>query len=206
MISLGLTGGIGMGKTAAAEILARRGLPVVDTDQLARDLVAPGQSVLAEIRAAFGPEVLALDGSLDRKVMAERIFREVPARQQLEAILHPRIRAAWRERFDAWSRAGEGLAVVVIPLLFEVGAEAELDVTVCVACSVATQRQRLLARGWSDAQIAARLAAQWPAEKKLARAHYGVWNEGGLDSLAAQLTRILGLLDCAGRQPGQMRI
>jgi dephospho-CoA kinase len=206
MISLGLTGGIGMGKTAAAEILARGGLPVVDTDQLARDLVAPGQPALEEICDAFGPEVLALDGSLDRKFVAQRIFRDSPARQQLEAILHSRIRAAWREQFDIWGRAGEGLAVVVIPLLFEVGAEAELDVTVCVACSVATQRQRLLARGWSDAQIAARLAAQWPAEKKLARARYGVWNEGGLDSLAAQLTRILGSLDCAGRHPGQMRI
>lgn len=191
MISLGLTGGIGMGKSTAADLLARRGVPVVDTDQLARDLVAPGQPVLAEIRTQFGPEMLAADGSLNRTAMARRVFGDPQERQRLEALLHPLIRAAWHARLAAWSRAGEALAVVVIPLLFEVGAEAELDLTLCVACSASTQRERLLVRGWNEADIAARLAAQWPAERKLALARYGIWNEGRQEVLAAQLDRIL---------------
>jgi dephospho-CoA kinase len=191
MISLGLTGGIGMGKSAAADILARRGLPVVDTDQLARDLAAPGQSALDEIRAVFGGQVIAADGSLARAELARRVFGEPAARHQLEAILHPRIRAAWHVQLAGWRAAGKSLAVVVIPLLFEVGAERELDVTMCVACSAATQHRRLLARGWSEPQIAARQAAQWPAERKLSLARFGVWNEAGLDVLAAQLDRIL---------------
>jgi len=191
MISLGLTGGIGMGKSAAAEILARRGLPVVDTDEIARVLVAPGQPALDEIRAAFGAGMIAPDGSLHRAALAQRVFNDAAERQRLEAILHPRIRAAWHAQLALWSRAGESLAVVVIPLLFEVGAETELDVTVCVACSPVTQQRRLLARGWSQAQIAARLAAQWPAERKLTLARFGVWNEGSLDTLADQLARIV---------------
>ena len=191
MISLGLTGGIGMGKSAAAEILIRRGVQVVDTDQLARQLVAVGQPALAEIRAAFGAEALGPDGSLRRAWLAQRVFSDGTARRQLEAILHPRIREAWQAQFVQWRTLGQPLAVVVIPLLFEVGAEAELDATVCVACSTATQRGRLVERGWSEEQIAGRLAAQWPAERKLASARFGVWNEGGLDVLAAQLERIL---------------
>lgn len=186
-----------MGKSAAAEILARRGLPVVDTDLLARELVAPGQPALAQIRAEFGPESLGPDGVLRRSALAEQVFADPEARRRLEAILHPRIRAAWHARLVAWRAAGQPMAVVVIPLLFEVGAEREVDATLCVACSAVTQAGRLRERGWTDAQIAARIAAQWPAPRKLAAARFGVWNEAGLEVLAAQLDRVIARLEAA---------
>ncbi len=192
---LGLTGGIGMGKSASARFLRARGVPVVDTDDLARRIVEPGQPALAEVRAAFGPQIAAPDGQLRRDELARRVFADPAARRRLEAILHPRIRALWRAQIESWRAEGRPLAVVVIPLLFETKAEAELDAVICVACSAATQRQRLLDRGWSPAQIEQRLQAQWPVEKKIAAAQYVVWTDTGLDAHAAQLERILRQLD-----------
>lgn len=194
MKRLGLTGGIGMGKTAAADYLRQRGLPVVDTDQLARELVEPGQLALVEIADAFGSEVLDARGHLRRPELARLVFSDAARRRQLEAILHPRIRAAWRAQLEAWQRAGRPAAVVVIPLLFETDAAGEFDATLCVACSAASQRERLRARGWSDEEIARRLAAQWPIERKIAAADYVIWAEGGLDQTAAQLDRVLASL------------
>ena len=190
---LGLTGGIGMGKSASARLLRARGVPVVDTDELARQVVQPGQSALAQVLAAFGPQIAGPDGQLRRDELARRVFADPAARQRLEAILHPPIRALWRAQIEAWRAEGRPLAVVVIPLLFETGAEAELDVTICVACSAATQQQRLRARGWTPEQIEQRLDAQWPVETKTARADYLVWTEADLDVHAAQLERILRL-------------
>ncbi len=194
MKRLGLTGGIGMGKTAAADYLRCRGLPVVDTDQLARELVEPGQPALAEIVAAFGPAVLDAQGGLRRRELAGLVFSDESRRRQLEAILHPRIRAAWRAQLEAWQRAGRPAAVVVIPLLFETGAGGEFDATLCVACSAASQRERLRVRSWSDEEIARRLAAQWPIERKLAAADFVIWAEGGLEQTEAQLDRVLDSL------------
>ena len=188
---LGLTGGIGMGKSASAQLLRARGVPVVDTDDLARQVVEPGQPALAEVMAAFGPQFAAPDGHLRRDELARRVFSDPAARQRLEEILHPRIRALWRAQVETWRAEGRPLAVVVIPLLFETKAEAELDATICVACSAATQQQRLKARGWSTEQIQQRLQAQWPVEKKLDRADYVVWTEASLDVSAAQIKRIL---------------
>ncbi len=191
---LGLTGGIGMGKSTSAQLLQARGVPVVDTDDLARQVVQPGQPALAEVLTAFGPQIARPDGQLRRDELARRVFADPAARQRLEAILHPPIRALWRAQVQTWRAAGRPLAVVVIPLLFETKAEAELDATICVACSAATQRQRLLARGWSPEQIEQRLSAQWSVETKIARADYVIWTDAGLDVHAAQIERILGLL------------
>ena len=191
---LGLTGGIGMGKSTSAQLLRDRGVPVVDTDDLARQVVEPGQPALAEVREAFGAEIAGPDGRLHRDELARRVFADPAARQRLEGILHPRIRTLWRAQMDSWRAEGRPLAVVVIPLLFETKAEAEVDRTVCVACSLVTQRQRLQARGWSPEQIEQRLQAQLPVETKMARADYLVWTEVGLDVHAAQIERILRLL------------
>ena len=191
---LGLTGGVGMGKSASAQLLVARGVAVVDTDDLARQVVEPGQHALAEIREAFGAEILGPDGRLRRGELARRVFADPAARTRLENILHPRIRALWRAQVETWRAEGRPLAVVVIPLLFETKAESELDATICVACSAATQHQRLQARGWSSAQIEQRLQAQWPTEMKIARADYLVWTEAGLDVHAPQIERILRLL------------
>ena len=188
---LGLTGGIGMGKSTSARLLEARGVPVVDTDDLARQVVEPGQPALTEVLAAFGPQIAGRDGRLRREELARRVFADSAARERLEHILHPRIRVLWRAQVETWRAEGRPLAVVVIPLLFETKAEAELDMTICVACSAATQQQRLRARGWSPEQIEQRLQAQWPVETKMARADYLVWTEADLDVHAAQIERIL---------------
>lgn len=187
----GLTGGIGMGKTAAAEILAARGVAVVDTDQLAHQLVEPGRPALAEIKQAFGAEVVSADGRLRRDELASRVFADAGLRKQLEAILHPRIRELWLAQVAAWRDAGRPVAVVVIPLLFETNAASRFHKTICVACSAATQRDRLTARGWNPGQIAARIAAQLPIQKKMELADFVVWNEGREEALAEQLQRII---------------
>ncbi len=188
---LGLTGGIGMGKSACAELLRARAVPVVDTDVLARKVVEPGQPALEQIRETFGPEMVGPDGQLRRGDLARRIFADASARQKLESILHPPIRELWRTQAQALRAQGCPLAVVVIPLLFETGAEKELDAVLCVACSAATQSQRLRERGWSVEHIAQRNQAQWPVEKKMDRANFVIWTEASLDLHAAQLDRIL---------------
>ena len=180
-----------MGKSASAQLLAARGVAVVDTDDLARQVVEPGQPALAKVREVFGAEILGPDGRLRRDELARRVFADPNARQRLEAILHPPIRALWRAQVEIWRAEDRPLAVVVIPLLFETKAEAELDGTICAACSAATQHQRLRARGWSPEQIEQRLQAQWPAETKMARADYLVWTEADLDVHAAQIERIV---------------
>lgn len=187
---LGLTGGIGMGKSTAAEFLRRRGAQVVDTDELARQLVQPGQPALAEIQTEFGTNIAAPDGRLRREELAQIIFSDAAAREKLEAILHPRIRERWLAQIETWRKENRPLAVVVIPLLFETRAEPHFDKIICVACSAPAQRERLLARGWTPEQIQQRLAAQWPVEQKISRADFVVWTDGTLDVHAQQLERI----------------
>lgn len=192
---IGLTGGVGMGKSTAADFLRERGLPVVDTDFIARQLVEPGLPALAEIKTVFGPEIIAPDGRLRRDELARRVFADAPARKKLEDILHPRIRTTWKGQIESWRAEGRPLAVVVIPLLFETNAAAEFGRIICVACSTRTQRQRLQARGWDANQMEQRIASQWPVEKKMDLADYVVWTEAGLDVHAGQLGRILRRLD-----------
>lgn len=188
---IGLTGGVGMGKSTCAQLLQSRGARVVDTDELARQVVAPGQPALAEVRKVFGPALVGSDGQLQRGKLAEIVFADPAARRKLEAILHPRIRDLWHAQIETWRNEGRPLAVVVIPLLFETKAEAEFDTVICVACSAVTQRQRLLARGWTPEQIGQRNAAQMPVEEKMARAHHVIWTEGGMDVHAQQVDCIL---------------
>jgi len=187
---LGLTGGIGMGKSTAAEFLRTRGAQIVDTDELARQLVQPGQPALTEIQTEFGKKVIAPDGQLRREELAEIIFVDAAARKKLETILHPRIRERWLAQTEIWRRENRALAIVVIPLLFETRAESHFNKIICVACSAATQHERLLARGWTPEQIKQRLAAQWPVEQKISRADFVVWTDGALDVHAQQLERI----------------
>jgi len=189
--TFGLTGGIGMGKSTAAELLRRRGLPVVDSDVIAREIVEPGRPVLAEVQRRFGMEIVGEDGRLRRDELARRVFSDPVARRDLEALLHPRIREIWQAQLKSWRDEGTAVAVAVIPLLFETNAQSCFDATICVACSSSTQRRRLLERGWSDAQIDQRNAAQLPVEQKLLLADYAIWTEGPLDVHEAQLGRII---------------
>jgi dephospho-CoA kinase len=186
----GLTGGLGMGKSTAAQFLRERGAQVVDADELARQLVQPGQPALAEIQAAFGKAIVASDGRLRREELARIVFADADARKKLEIILHPRIGERWLAQIETWRGENRALVVVVIPLLFETRAESHFDKIICVACSAPAQRERLLARGWTPEQIQQRLAAQWPVEEKISRADFVVWTDGALDTHARQLERI----------------
>jgi dephospho-CoA kinase len=189
MILIGLTGGIGMGKSTTASFLEKVGIPVIDTDLLARQIVEPGQPALAEVQRAFGDSVVDSDGRLRRDEVARLVFADDARRRQLEAILHPRIRELWLAQVAAWRMERRTMGVVVIPLLFETGAEKEFDVIVCTACSAASQRRRLEARGWSAVQIEQRIAAQWPAQKKMDLSGFVVWTEPPLEIHAAQVKK-----------------
>ena len=186
----GLTGGVGMGKSTAAGFFLQAGARVVDTDELAHELVQPGQPTLAEIQAEFGASLIAPDGRLKRDELARLVFADAAARKRLEAILHPRIRERWRARVAAWRGENCPVALVVIPLLFETGAESEFDRIICVACTPAAQQERLLARGWPTEQIQGRIAAQWPVEQKMARSNFVLWTEGLLESHRRQAEAI----------------
>jgi dephospho-CoA kinase len=190
----GLTGGVGMGKSTAAEFLRARGAQIVDTDELARQFVLPGQPALAEIRAVFGENIIAPDGRLRRDELARVVFADAAARKKLEAILHPRIREQWLARIENWRQENKPLAVVVIPLLFETHAESHFDKIICVACSAANQQKRLAERGWTPAQICQRAAAQMPVDQKIARADFVVWTDGALDAHREQVGRIAARL------------
>jgi dephospho-CoA kinase len=190
----GLTGGVGMGKSTTTGFLRERGVPVVDTDELARRLVQPGQSALAEIQSAFGKTVVASTGELNRDELARIVFADPDARKKLEAILHPRIREQWLAQIETWRGEGRLLTVVVIPLLFETRSESHFDKIICTACSATAQRERLLARGWTSEQIGQRIAAQMPVEQKIARADFVIWTEGTLAVHARQADEILARL------------
>jgi dephospho-CoA kinase len=188
---LGLTGGVGMGKSTAAQLLQAWGVAVVDTDLLARQVVEPGQPALDEIKELFGPGIVSSDGTLHREELARLVFAESEARKRLERILHPRIRKRWRDQVELWRKQNRSLAVVVIPLLFETKAESEFDAVLCVACSEETQFERLNSRGWTRAQIEQRVRAQWTVSRKMNLADYVVWTEGELEAHAEQLKRVL---------------
>ena len=177
-----------MGKSTAADLLRQHGIAVIDTDQIARDLVEPGRPALAEIEQAFGRGIL-LEGRLHRAALARLVFQDAESRRRLEGILHPRIRAAWQEQAQRWRTEGRSQAAVVIPLLFETKA-GPFDAVICVACSASTQQARLRARGWSAEQLAQRIEAQWPVERKIALSDFVVWTDTSLAAHEEQWRRI----------------
>jgi dephospho-CoA kinase len=192
----GLTGGVGMGKSTAAGFFSQLGARIIDTDQLAHELVEPGQPALTEIQAEFGGHLIAADGQLKREELARLVFSDAQARKKLESILHPRIRECWQSQVAKWRAENCAVGMVVIPLLFETGAEKSFDKIICVACSPAGQRARLESRGWGAEQIQGRVAAQMPAVEKMARSHHVVWTDGSLGSHREQAVEIFQKLQC----------
>lgn len=191
----GLTGGIGSGKSTVASLLRERGVPVVDADELAREAVAPGSEGLAQVLAAFGDELLAADGSLDRKRLGALVFGDESARKRLNALTHPIVRRLSQERFAELDRQGVALAAYDVPLLFEVGLDAALRPVVLVAASEQTQIERVRSRdGLSDADARARISAQLPLAEKRRRADYVLENDGSRVDLAAQVEALLAKL------------
>jgi dephospho-CoA kinase len=176
-----LTGGIASGKTAVANLFAEFGVPVIDTDVIAREVVEPGQPALARVVEAFGAEVLGSDGRLDRRRLRERIFADLEAKRRLEAILHPAIRA----EMERQSRATDGpYQVLVIPLLTEGKRRDHVDRVLLVDVPEELQIQRLMGRdGVSHAQAQASLNAQATRAERLAVADDILHNTGRPDDL-----------------------
>jgi dephospho-CoA kinase len=192
MLLIGLTGGIGSGKTTVAMRLAALGATIVDTDEISRALTGPAGGAMEELRAAFGARFVGRDGALDRAAMRALAFEDPEARSRLERILHPAIRA----RADAELAAARGpYAVLVVPLLFE--ARGYLDRvarTLVVDCPEALQVSRTAARsGLAEGEVRAIMAAQWPRWRRLQSADDVIWNGGSEAGLAAQCERIHAL-------------
>jgi dephospho-CoA kinase len=189
MLRVGLTGGIGSGKTAVSDLLAELGAVVIDADVLARDVVARNTSGLAAIVVEFGPDVLTDSGELDRPAMGAKVFEDDAARSRLEAIVHPRVRARAAEIEAA--AAPDAVVVHVIPLLVETGQVASFDEVVVVDVPPEVQRQRLAeTRSMTPAQIEARLAAQATREQRLAAATHVVDNSGIPEQLRAGVEQL----------------
>lgn len=198
---IGLTGGIASGKSTAAKILVELGARVVDADQIARDVVAPGQPALAEIVARFGSEYLLPDGTLDRKRLGAHVFADSDERRKLNAITHPRIAAETQARLSQLREAGEPLAVYEAALLVENGAQAGLDGLIVVACAEPTQRARLMARdGLSAEEADARMAAQLPLAQKVAVANWVIDSNGTLAETRAATGRVWAAVVAAGKR------
>ena len=187
----GLTGSVGMGKSTAAGFLSQLGIRVVDTDEIARELVQPGRPALLEIQSEFGTDIVTPAGELKRDQLARLVFADASARKKLEDILHPRIRENWLQQVANWRQEGCPVAVVVIPLLFESQTETLFDHVICIACSPAAQQERLHARGWTPDQIGQRIAAQLPVAEKISRSRFVIWTEGTPEIHRQQLQQIL---------------
>ena len=189
MLRVGLTGGIGSGKSTVADSFASHGVPVIDTDVIARDLTAPGGAALAQIRAAFGDTVMQVDGTLDRAALRRRVFADSAARRQLEAILHPRIRQAVEE---ALATLTAPYALIVIPLLVETGGYRDLlDRVLVVDCPEDVQIARVMARnGFTRDEVAAILAAQAGRAERLAAADDVIVNTGSPEGLRAEVAAL----------------
>ncbi len=196
MRRIGLTGGIGSGKSTAARLLADRGAAVIDTDEISRELTGAGGGALPDLREAFGEGLVPRDGALDRAAMRALAFTDAAARARLEAILHPRIREEAGRRIAV---AAGPYAVVVVPLLFESGAWAgTLERIVVVDCSEALQVERTVARsGLAAGEVRAIMATQWPRWRRLQAADEVLWNGGDRAALEAQCERLHARL-CAG--------
>jgi len=187
--TVGLTGGIGSGKSAVADHLAALGAIVVDTDAISRELTDSGGGAINELVAAFGPGVLAPDGGLDRAAMRQRVFSRPEERRRLEAVLHPLIRQESARRLEA----AEGpYAVLVVPLFFESGAWAgRVGRVVVVDCPESLQVARTVARsGLDPEQVRAIMAAQWPRWRRLQAADEVIWNGGSLAELETQVAAL----------------
>lgn len=189
VLKVGLTGGIGAGKSAVATSLVRLGAVLIDADALAREVVAPGTAGLREVVAAFGPEVLGPDGALDRPALGARVFGDEPARRTLEAIIHPRVRARTAELTAA--APADAIVVNDVPLLVETGLAVTYQLVIVVTADEATRVERLVrTRGMSRADAQARIRAQADDRRRLAEADALLINDGTPADLEASVERL----------------
>lgn len=198
MLRVGLTGGIGSGKSAVSSMLAGHGAVIVDADRIAREVVAPGTPGLDEVVQAFGDHILDAGGALDRPALGSLVFGDDEMRRRLEQIIHPRVRARAAEIESAAPQ--DAVVVHDIPLLVETGQGEGFDVVIVVDAPVETQVERLAsARAMSTDDARARIAAQATREQRTGVADFVVDNTGSLTDLAAQVDRLWKELQASGR-------
>lgn len=196
MLRVGLTGGIGAGKSAAAALLAERGAVVIDADQLAKEVVEPGTEGFARVVAAFGPEIVGSDGRLNRPRLAEIVFRDPTRLTALNAIVHPRVAARTAEL--AAAAPDDCVLVIDVPLLVENHLEGAYDVVLVVDAPDDVRLARVMgARGLSEADVRARMAAQATREDRLEAADFVLVNSGDLTDLATQVDGVWAELRAA---------
>ena len=185
---IGLTGGIGSGKSTVAQLLVRHGWELVDADQIARDIVEPGQPALAELAQAFGEDILQEDGSLDRGLLASRAFSSREKTAVLNSITHPRIHEETQARFDAARRAGADFVVYDMPLLVDKGLHKDMDATIVVDVDAEERVRRLVAyRGLDEEDARRRIEAQIPDDVRRAAADFIIDNNGPREALGEQV-------------------
>lgn len=185
MLRIGLTGGIGSGKSSVCTIFHELGAPIIDSDIIARELVVPGSMALKQIEGCFGQQLLQEDGSLDRKQMRELVFSNQAQREQLESILHPLIRQEMERQIN---RLNAPYIILAIPLLLEKGWQQQLDRVLVVDCSVELQRQRALMRDSSSVQTIDRIiASQISRDARIAAADDLIDNSGSYEALRDQV-------------------
>ena len=195
MLRIALTGGIASGKSTVAQLFVALGARLIDTDQVARDVVTPGSPVLQKIVARFGTEALAADGSLDRARLRQLVFADPAARTDLEAIMHPAIRARVAQLS---ANAGGPYQLIAVPLLAETGTQGHYDRVLTVDCQPQVQLHRLMARdAMGEADARRMIGAQSDREARLAIADDVIGNDGDINALASQVqtlhTRYLSL-------------
>lgn len=182
MLLVGLTGGLGAGKTTVARMLADRGAIVVDADELARRAIEPGTRGHRKVLEMFGDDVLAEDGSIDRRALADVVFADPEARRALESITHPEVFRMLAEEVEI-RRGTDAVLVFDAPLIVETGFDASTDLLVVVSADPAAQIERVVARGMDRGEAEARIAAQASPDEREARADVVVRNDGELEDL-----------------------
>ena len=188
---IGLTGGIGTGKSAVSRLLREKGVTVIDADEATRAVQSPGTDGLRRLVEEFGPSILAPDGQLDRAALAAVAFTDPEARQRLNAIVHPLVRAWMADRQMEAEARGEPYAVLDIPLLFESRGAAGFDDVILVYAPEELALRRLMElRGMPEAQARARIDAQMPIEDKRRLARHVIENTGTLDDLRARTDEV----------------
>ena len=195
MIVVGLTGGIGSGKSTVASMLQEMGARIIDADRIARDAVAPGEPALASIRAEFGSEVLTEQGELDRAALAARVFDDRDALKRLNAIVHPSVAARAAQELEAARDDDVRWVVYDVPLLYENELEGMFAKVIVVTASEPVRRHRLRERErWSTSDIDARMATQMPLEEKVRRADFVIDNDGSLVETRRQVEEVTAQL------------
>jgi dephospho-CoA kinase len=190
---LGLTGGIGCGKTTAAKLFEARGFRRLDVDAVVREQILTAPPVIAALRGRLGEGILDRDGAVDRAAVAERVFADKAELRWLEELIHPQVFKMW-DTFIGKAREDGAPAVVEIPLLFEKSLENKFDFTVCVACTPEKQLDRLEQRGLKRAFAGQRISKQLPLTRKIELSDFVLWNEGSEGFLKAQVDRLVDTL------------